>query len=132
MKLLTDTLREREPGELAELIRSNMDWGPMNSEAADRANFCCEYCGDCLLDSVVLYYSWEIDHIVPGAGDDLENIALACRTCNHLKHTYPPEGGTREDRLKDAKRKVMERREIKKLELDKLRGVISQYYGNRV
>lgn len=41
----------------------------------------CVYCGD-------VYGPYEIDHIVArqkGGKDDLRNLALACRRCNHIK-----------------------------------------------
>lgn len=128
MKLSADTLQEIEPNDLAVAIRSNMDWGPMNSETAVRANFHCEYCDTCLLDSVVFYYSWELDHITPGAGDGPENLALSCRTCNHLKHVYPPIGSTREERILDARCRIDAKREVKNQELARLKDVIAQYH----
>jgi 5-methylcytosine-specific restriction endonuclease McrA len=124
MKLSTGNLSMKDPEELVAALRSEMGWGPVNSGAAVRAKFCCEYCDDCLLDSVTLYYSWEIDHIVPGNDDDLENCALACRTCNHLKHSYPPKGFTREDRIKDARREIGERRQRRDDELAKVRALV--------
>jgi 5-methylcytosine-specific restriction endonuclease McrA len=51
-----------------------------------RANFRCEYCGKCLISSPdAYYYDSQIDHIVPQAGDDECNLALACRACNYIK-----------------------------------------------
>lgn len=51
-----------------------------------RADCKCEYCGCDLLASDDQYlYGSHVDHIVPGAGDDLENLALACKTCNFIK-----------------------------------------------
>jgi len=110
--------------ELAAAIRRELRWGPVNTDAGLRAGFKCEYCGKELLASVRAYYGWEIDHIVPGAGDDLDNIALACRTCNHVKHMYEPIGDTREARIWDASREIRQRLERKATELEKLRHIL--------
>ena len=50
-----------------------------------RAKYRCEYC-QCR--SEIALESFEIEHIVPiveGGGDDLLNLALACRGCNSRK-----------------------------------------------
>lgn len=109
---------------MAEIIAARMNWGPVNCGCAVRARFHCEYCGKNMLNSVDNYYSWEIDHIIPGRDDSLDNCALACRTCNHLKHHYVPVGVERTDLTADARRKIDERRRIKMAELQKLRGII--------
>ena len=124
MKLSTDNLTAKEPDELIAALRTHMGWGPLNSGAATHAKFCCEYCGVCLLESIMLYYSWEIDHIMPGKGDNLDNCALACRTCNHLKHFYPPNGVTREERVRDAAREIGLRRDKREKELAKVRALV--------
>lgn len=47
-------------------------------------------CGKKLTQSSDEYYHGShVDHIVPDAGDDLLNLALACRTCNFIKHKTP-------------------------------------------
>ena len=51
---------------------------------ADRAHHRCEYC---LTPEQFSSSEFEVDHIVPGAGDDLLNLALACRGCNGHKLT---------------------------------------------
>lgn len=51
-----------------------------------RAGHKCEYCGADLLAFVDDYlYGSHVDHIVPGAGNDPENLALACKMCNFVK-----------------------------------------------
>ena len=117
----------KEPEDLIALLKGNMGWGRLNSGAAVRADFCCEYCGVCLLDSVILYYSWEIDHIIPCGGDDLENVALACRTCNHLKHGHVPKGATRQDRIIDATNIIRDGRQKKAAELAKIRDLVAEW-----
>lgn len=111
---------------IEEAIARGLGWGPLNCRASVRARFCCEYCDRPLLRSLDDYYSYEIDHIVPGGPDLLENYALACHTCNHLKHSYAPIGETREERLKDARQVVQQRRQKKKIELEKLSQIILQ------
>ena len=52
---------------------------------AQRARYCCEYCQ---LPQSASYYSFEIDHIISLKHEgmtDLENLALACGTCNRNK-----------------------------------------------
>jgi 5-methylcytosine-specific restriction endonuclease McrA len=113
-----------EPEELAASIQSRMGWGPLNCGTAVRANFCCEYCGKRMLSSLDSYYSWEMDHIIPGGPETPENYALACHACNHLKHRYVPSGESRAERLEDARKEVCRRRSSKLAELQKLRSVI--------
>jgi 5-methylcytosine-specific restriction endonuclease McrA len=128
MRLSTETVDLVEPKELIAALRSTLGWGPLNANAAVQARFRCEYCDDFLLASVVSYYSWEIDHITPGAGDIAENCALACRTCNHLKHAYRPLGNTRAERIADARRVVQERRDAKASELAELKETIKAHW----
>ena len=113
-----------EPEELANAISAGLGWGPLNCGTAIRANFCCEYCGKRMLRSVDNYYSWEVDHIIPGGEDSLDNYALACHTCNHLKHSYAPSGGSRSERLTDAVREIGRRRAKKIAELQNLRSLL--------
>ena len=51
-----------------------------------RAQGRCEYCDVELLASASVYFHGaHVDHIVPGAGEDLENLALSCTACNRMK-----------------------------------------------
>lgn len=55
---------------------------------AQRSLFCCEYCLSQARYSVD-YFS--IEHILPrskGGGNDVMNLAYACRTCNGHKYTH--------------------------------------------
>ena len=121
---MNDQVPGPEPEDLAAAIGRGLAWGPLNCGAAVRAGFRCEYCGRSLLQSLDDYYSWEVDHIVPGGPDSLDNYALSCHTCNHVKHRYEPVGNSRSERLEDARREVLARRQTKQLELDKLRSII--------
>jgi len=52
---------------------------------AARANHLCEYC---LAPEEIFNQEFEVDHIVPlsrGGSDYLDNLALACRSCNLRK-----------------------------------------------
>ena len=115
------------PGGAADEIRRRLGWGPQNAEGGVRASFFCEYCGKDLLESADSYDSWQIDHIVPKSSEpdeSLHNVALACRACNHLKHTYSPRGTSRVERVEDASRYIQEQRAKKREELNVLRGIL--------
>lgn len=47
-----------------------------------RANFLCEYCHT---NERWQYVRFTVDHIVPNAGNSIENLALACFHCNRRK-----------------------------------------------
>jgi 5-methylcytosine-specific restriction endonuclease McrA len=116
-----------QSAEVASAIRQAFGWGTLNCDGGLRANFCCEYCRLNLLTCVDSYHSWQIDHIIPmgsGGTNELGNVALSCRTCNHLKHTYVPSGATREEQINDAARYIAALRQKKQVELDKLRVIV--------
>lgn len=57
------------------------EWASLRSQVFSRDNYACRYCG---ARGVRL----ECDHVVPvsrGGGDDLSNLATACRDCNRSK-----------------------------------------------
>lgn len=105
-------------------IEAKFKWGPINRGVAIRARFCCEYCGRSLLRSLNDYYSWQVDHIIPNRDDSLDNCALSCQVCNHLKHNFIPSGSTREELMQSAKREVAKRRSSKQQELVTLRHLL--------
>lgn len=122
-----DDLRQRlllEPEKFSQAIEENLSWGPLNRGAAIRANFSCEYCDRRFLRTLDDYYSWQIDHIIPSGEDSLDNYALACQTCNHLKRNYLPSGDTRDERIADARREISKRRSHKLAELARLRDAL--------
>jgi HNH endonuclease len=52
---------------------------------AERAGHRCEYCR---APEIIFNFPFEVKHILPrsyGGGDQLENLALACRSCNLYK-----------------------------------------------
>jgi 5-methylcytosine-specific restriction endonuclease McrA len=115
--------------EVIQALFDQMNWGKTYSCAAVRAGFCCEYCGSQILSSVNDYLTWEIDCITPKGGfneenDSLENCALACHACKHLKHQYSPLGDTRDERIKDAWREIHRQRSRKLTELRKLGSIV--------
>jgi 5-methylcytosine-specific restriction endonuclease McrA len=61
-------------------------WRRRTIEVWRRANFRCEYCDKNLIEySDDYYFGAHVDHIVPGAGDLPDNLALACTSCNFIK-----------------------------------------------
>lgn len=118
-----------EPDELVAQIRSAFKWGPVNAQVAVAAGFRCEYCDLDMLKSLESYYSWQIDQIVPSGGYATENCALACRTCNHLKHARLPKGTSREERIADARAYIESRKVARQSELDELRELVSYTPG---
>ena len=53
-----------------------------------RANYLCEYCHS---PEKISATRFTLDHIVPrslGGGDDLDNLALACRRCNERRYNF--------------------------------------------
>jgi 5-methylcytosine-specific restriction endonuclease McrA len=60
-------------------------WERTKREVFERYNGYCQYCGQDLLLSRATYGGHHIDHVVArakGGKDDLENLKLACATCN--------------------------------------------------
>jgi len=61
------------------------------------------------------------DHIVPGAGDGLDNLALACRACNFIKRNkhfdIPGQILKREELITRAREYIHAEREKKKVRL---------------
>lgn len=113
-----------EPDELATSIQAGMKWGPVNSRVAVNAGFRCEYCGTHMLKDLDTYYSWQIDQIIPGSGYTVDGCALACRTCNHLKHDRIPKGENRAEWLQDARIAIDEKKAQRVRELEQLRRIV--------
>jgi 5-methylcytosine-specific restriction endonuclease McrA len=78
---------------IEELMRTGK-WDELNINLGIRANFKCEYCDKDFLASVENYKEWQKDHIIPlsqGGLDNMDNLALCCRTCNvNVKGRWNP------------------------------------------
>jgi 5-methylcytosine-specific restriction endonuclease McrA len=91
-------------------------WDARTLKVWVRAQGRCEYCDADLLGSASVYFHGaHIDHIVPGTGNDLDNLALSCVACNRIKRRkmfvaageVPPE---RKTLIERAQRYIGERR----------------------
>ncbi len=100
------------------LVATNK-WSAETARLAERAGYCCEYCGLDLLGSAENYKQFEIDHIVPrrcGGKDESENQAIACRWCNyHFKGRWDPQrvagpNATRAELIAAARVHIAERK----------------------
>lgn len=115
-----------------EVVQAMVDlgWSKVQARLGVRAGFRCEYCGRNLLASIEDYDSWQKDHVVPiskgGAEEDFENLALACKTCNFMKLDHMPNGETREQKIDNARRRVMTLRARKHREIAEVLEIVSQ------
>lgn len=77
-----ERLTEWMKWQLAETLRpSTKVWAELRAYVFERDNYTCQYCGR---RGVKL----ECDHVIPvsrGGGNDLSNLATACRDCNRSK-----------------------------------------------
>lgn len=71
---------------------------PLYPLIAGRANHACEYCH---APELVFNFPFEVEHIVPtcrGGLNEVDNLALSCRSCNlrkgTLTHALDPESRT--------------------------------------
>lgn len=105
---------------ITELTKREHGWSRTTLDVWRRAGFRCEYCGANLIETSDAYFRGShLDHIVPGGGDHLENLALACAPCNYIKRGTDPaatSGGgdtlSREDLIESAKKIITARREV--------------------
>jgi hypothetical protein len=61
---------------------------PQYPAVAERAAHRCEYCH---APEIIFNFPFEVEHIVPqarGGPDDLDNLALACHSCNLFKSDF--------------------------------------------
>ncbi len=76
---------------------SDNEWAALTRMVIERDGFTCSYCG-CETDTEENGYA--IDHVFPlnrGGNNDLDNLAMSCRSCNSSKgdkildeEWYPP------------------------------------------
>jgi hypothetical protein len=108
--------RGRAEAVVRELMQGGK-WGLDQLFIGFQANFFCEYCGRDLLESADSYKLWEMDHIIPGEGDDSSNLALACLPCNckFKNRWWRPSGnvgsGDRDGLVAEVKKYVAQRRQ---------------------
>ena len=82
----------------------------------ERDNHRCVYCCRDLLHDFDAFMLTHMDHLMPGAINEPENIVTACYVCNLLKSDFCPEGSTKKERIASARLCIMERRVKKILE----------------
>ena len=58
---------------------NDRSWTEIVRIVHQRANYCCEYCQTC---QKVCGQAMHVEHINPEGGNDLDNLCLACATCN--------------------------------------------------
>ena len=118
-----------------ELI-ANHGWNPRTLDLAIRARFRCEYCGRNIRQSIDDYDGVVLEHIkpkhkYPELEYDDNNIAISCRLCNHLKHTWNPSDQecpdlSREELIQRVKDHLKESRENEHQRHDIVLGLIAQ------
>ena len=120
--------------ELAGILTSKTyGWSPDAAEMGIRASFRCEYCDRDMLSSVDAYDAWQEDHVIPQSRkgpDQVDNKALACKTCNFMKGDWDPrselpEGVERAEYVQAARRYVGNKRAQKLAEIEELRSLVS-------
>jgi hypothetical protein len=74
---------------LLDFVRDGTDWDrSYTPEVIERDRRTCRYCG------IECYEDLTIDHLFPrsrGGGDGIENLVVACRSCNSRKSDRTPE-----------------------------------------
>lgn len=72
---------------------SNLSWAETVRRVHERAAFQCEYCQT---GQRVTGQAMHVEHIKPDGSNDLDNLALACATCNLSKAraTFAPDPDT--------------------------------------
>src|SRR5258708_38377552 len=63
---------------------SELSWAAIVRLVHDRARDCCEYCQT---RQATIGQALHVEHIDPRGGNNLENLCLACPTCNLSKAT---------------------------------------------
>jgi 5-methylcytosine-specific restriction endonuclease McrA len=90
-------------------------------------DFKCHYCGRDLLASADDYKLWEQDHIMPGGGDDPDNLVLACLICNSkFKGRWRPQGADRDSRLASIAERLAEVRARTSAEVAEIRRLLGR------
>lgn len=61
---------------------SDLSWQAIVKKVHDRALYRCEYCQTA---QRVIGQAMHVEHIIPGSGNNLEGLCLACSSCNLSK-----------------------------------------------
>ena len=119
---------------IAKLIQEYR-WSEGAIEFAVRTGCRCEYCGRDFLATYNDYDSWESDHVIPrsqgGRETAADNLASVCRTCNKLKRatttpTLLEPALSLPERVEEARRLVLEKKEQKERELGRVRELLRE------
>ena len=113
----------------SELIEQLQGYGiaPWPTRDGLTLQFRCPYCDADFLACYDSFYAWHCDHIIPlsrGGDGSEDNVISCCRTCNALKHKYVPLGGSRAERVADARRYVQQQREKHEARISAVRALI--------
>jgi hypothetical protein len=103
-------------------LAMSKNWYAWEIEVFRRAKGNCEYCDKYLMaSSDSFYYDRHFDHIRPDEGNGVENMAVACKTCNFIKRDQKFAGSSRVEIIANARayiRSVRERND-RRLAVDK-------------
>lgn len=66
------------------IVNDALSWVAIKRLVHQRATGCCEYCQTCEENSG---QPMHVEHIIPNSSDMLENLCLACSSCNLSKAT---------------------------------------------
>ena len=114
---------------VAELV--SLGWSRPTLAVWLRAKCKCEYCDCDLLASDGEYlYGSHVDHVVPGLGDALENLALACKACNFIKRDKDFRDGSqtsgRNEIVGRARAFIGARRSDNRIRLDRVKDLLGR------
>jgi 5-methylcytosine-specific restriction endonuclease McrA len=68
-------------------------WGELQVELGLLYDFRCGYCYKDLIADADSHRDWQQDHLIPSSRDgtdEIGNLVLCCRTCNHFKGKWNP------------------------------------------
>ncbi len=127
-----------DANELTEIFVKYYRWSEEPVKLALRARFKCEYCGRDFLASANDYDSWQVDHIIPtskGGGDEFDNKAASCKTCNFIKKNWLPDDFsqlTRKEKIERVKRFIASKRAIKENEVMEMREAVEDLLWGKI
>jgi hypothetical protein len=92
-----------------------------------RARYKCEYCDkDLMVCAGDYFHVAQLDHVVPGVADSLNNFALACIACNRIKRQriFSTEPVAREETIRLARIYIQGIRERDRLRMERSRDLM--------